>query len=124
VGVKATWHADVAVDVDDSDPFADEADDAPSLPVRVSEVGVPIDLSGDDGPKLSERLTENIQRQSALFNAGVDCDLRWNSAVTCHACPLYAGEKDSQHGELCRLAREEEVLSTLLVVQARGGGLE
>jgi hypothetical protein len=113
--VKPSWHT-VAVEVDDSDPFADDF----SLPVRVNEVGTPIELTGETA-KLSEALTVNVQHQSRLYHEGVDCDLRWNNSVTCLACPLYQGAQDTPHGHLCRLMREQETLTTLLVVRGRGG---
>jgi hypothetical protein len=113
VSVKPSWHS-VAVEVDDSDPFGDDFE----LPVRVHEVGTPIDLTGDKA-KLSEALASNIQQQSRLYSEGVDCELRWLSDVTCLACPIYKGEQKTPHGHLCRLMREQETLTTLIAVRSR-----
>lgn len=113
MSVRPSWHS-VAVEVDDSDPFADDFE----LPVRVNEVGTPIDLTGDTG-KLSQALTSNVEQQSRLYAQGVDCDLRWQPEVTCLACPIYKGDENTAHGRLCRLMREQETLTTLIAVRSR-----
>jgi len=113
VTVRPSWHS-VAVEIDDSDPFADDFD----VPVRVSEVGTPIDLTGDTA-KLSGALASNVQQQSELYGQGVDCQLRHHPEVVCHACPVYQGERNSPAGQLCRLMREQETLTTLIAVRSR-----
>jgi hypothetical protein len=115
VTVRPSWHS-VAVEVDDSDPFGDDFE----LPVRVNEVGTPIDLTGDTA-KLSGALATNVQQQSELYAQGVDCELRWQDGVICHACPVYQGEHNTPAGHLCRLMREQETLTTLIAVRNRDG---
>jgi hypothetical protein len=105
------------VEIDDStDPFGEEAP-----PMRVEEVGVPIDLSGGKAT-LDQRLVANVAAQQDLYNQGVDCELRWEDEVSCHACPLYKGDEQTLEGALCRLSREQDVITTLMAVQRRGCG--
>lgn len=116
MSVKARWH-NTTVAIDDSDPFADDA--APVMvPVRVREVGLPLDLSGDNAT-LVARLSENMNEQEAL---GVDCPIRWEADASCHACPVSQAGNGTPAGTLCTLAVEQEGILTMLAVRKHGLG--
>lgn len=117
MSVRAKWH-NATIEIDESDPFADDAIvTAPmAMPVSVSAVGVPIDLSGDDAT-LVARLSENMNAQVAL---DLDCPIRWEADASCYACPVSQAGNDTPAGKLCTLAREQESILTMLAARKHG----
>lgn len=71
-----------------------------------------------------QRLLGLTQRtNNRLMNAGQDCDLRWQSEVSCLACPLSeANNPGSPKCHLCRTSTQEERLTTILLAKQAGGG--
>lgn len=100
------------MEIADDDPFAEE-----EVPIRVQEVGLPIDLTGESA-ELSQRLAVNLKAQSDLYNQGVDCPLRWEDEVACSACPV--AQADGPHGRLCSLAKEQESITSLMAARRHG----
>lgn len=108
--VRAVWHAPVAVDEYD-DVFGE----------RIEEVGVPIVLSADgETAELCVELVTLVQREAQLDEDGVTCPIKDRPGSSCHACPLHRAD-GSRLAELCWLGREQERLSTLILVHRHGG---
>lgn len=63
-----------------------------------------------------------VRSQNRMFNAGVDCELRWRGDTSCLACPLSeADNPESPKCHLCRSSIQEERLETILAAKAVGG---
>lgn len=117
MSVKAQW-ATVAIEADDTDPFADGAsiEDAAHVPT----VGLPIDLNASEA-SLSARLADSLRYEGNLADQGAECGLKWSQHTTCFACPLYEGDGgDTPLAKLCRLGREQDTLTTLIAVRQHG----
>ena len=115
--VRANWHL-ATVDVDDSDPFADDVSIEEA--VHVPTVGLPIDIHASK-ESYEVRLSETLRYESRLFNEGVDCEIKLHDDMTCFACPLYEGDRgDTPKARLCRLGREQDTLITLIRVRQHG----
>lgn len=120
MATRTRWHR-LDVDVDDSDPFADQAPLRPAK-LKVPEVGRPIDLSGDQA-RLKERLSQTLSEEGDLDAIGINCSLKWDNAISCFACPLYQGdEEQAPMAKLCRLGREQETIVTHLAIAEHGDG--
>lgn len=106
--VQAVWHTPV-VDLPglEDDPFAEGA------PANIEDVGVAICLDGDEA-ELSEELVRLVERESRLFEQGVECAIKDRSDTSCYACPLF--EVDPAITRLCRLGRDQERVTTQLAV--------
>lgn len=99
MGVKAQWFVpDLA---SGGDPFDDDEE-----PIDVTSAGVRIDLR-DDPDTLFARLSELLDAESRLYNAGRTCQIKDMADTCCHACP-YQGVK----GELCHVGLEQEQVLT------------
>jgi hypothetical protein len=71
--------------------------------------------------ELQRLLGLTVRSQNRMFNAGVDCHLRWRSDVSCLACPLSDAENpESPKHFLCRCSMQEERLETILAAKAVG----
>lgn len=119
MSVRASWHT-ATVEIDDSDPFAD---DTPlEEAVHVPTVGLPIDVNASKA-SLDARLADTLRAEARLAGRGATCEIKWSSASTCFACPLYAGaEGEDAMARLCRLGREQDSLLTLLAIRKHGDG--
>lgn len=117
MGTKARWGALDALPLDDVDPF-DEVD----LPQRVQDVGVPFDLRDLSTHDLHQRLAVTLEQEAKLFAAGVLCKVKERPDTSCHACPIYQGDRDNEEmAPYCRLSREQESILTMLAVRAEHG---
>lgn len=109
VTVKARWGDEIVVPEDD--PFQ----------ARVEEVGFPIEL-GEDDARLQTRVAEQLEAESALYNAGIRCEAKDSPDVTCLACPISAhADSSSSMQVLCQLGRAQERTLTEIAIgrQAR-----
>jgi hypothetical protein len=107
VSVRANWFVE-DLDVDDGDPFAD-----------VEELGQPIDLSGE--PELNRRLIALAQRESQIFDLGVECPIKDMADTSCLACPLSCRDEAVLASGLCEVGREQERVATrLAALKLRG----
>lgn len=114
MSVKAQWHtAGAVVPTRLADPFADDE------PVRVMDVGIPVDIDSNRAT-LDAQLAGLIEQESTLFNAGVTCAVKDNVHTSCFACPLFAGATTADRAPLCRLGREQERVLTHLAVHKSG----
>jgi hypothetical protein len=107
VSQKANWFLDGLVPVENEpDPFA----------VPIEEVGQRVDLR-DPQAALKLRLQELLGREAKLFERQITCDIKDRSDTCCHACPVSkAHDPEDRLGILCRIGREEELVSTELAV--------
>lgn len=108
---RANWGATAIAlpDVGGASPF--------EMPVE--EIGQRIDLS-DPADRLRTRLVELVRQEGRLDGTGVGCEIKGRPDTTCLACSLSeAGDGKSRLGMLCRIGREQEVVSTELVVVER-----
>lgn len=104
--VRAEWHTDLVVPVDD-DPFA------PS----VEHVGAPIVLSADgERAELQRALAVSLVRENELAEQGRTCRIKDSAESICHACPLF-----DVTDPLCVIGREQETITTRLLVLHHGG---
>lgn len=88
----------------------------------VEEVGQRIDLS-DPAGRLNVRLVELLEREARMFNIGITCGLKDRQDTVCSACPVCeASDPESTLGKLCKVGREQELVTTELAVLAREHG--
>lgn len=110
MSARAQWFVEAAVEAldDEPDPFA--------LPIE--EVGQRIDLK-DPSAALHVRLNELVAKEQNLFNADVRCEVKDRTDTSCHACPIsMAHDGNAALGVLCRVGREQEMVTTELAVLA------
>lgn len=103
MGVRANWHTDLP-EVDADDPF-----DALQR-TDVQDVGQPIDLTTSE-PSLNKRLVELVRDEQRLYTKGIECAIKDRPDSCCSACPVHG-----RFGELCRIGRDQERVSTYLSV--------
>lgn len=109
MGARTNWFNDQIPTASLADPFE----------VDVEAVGKPIDLTQPTA-SLDVRLTELLHREAALDNLGVTCGLKDRRDVVCSVCPIsMAGEQNVPLGDLCRVGREQEEVTTRLAVQGQ-----
>lgn len=109
MAIKAEWHFGIeAPKAEEYDPLSDASYMAPIPPIDVTT----------PEPELHEHLRDLIRQEGALYNEGITCPIKWDSEVTCLACPV-SEEKDpeSPKGKLCRVGHEEERVLTVLKAQ-------
>ena len=105
--ITASWHT--TLNVPTADPF--------SVPERIEDVGVPINLAADGrSAELRRERVDALEREAKLDAAGHRCEIKDNPETTCYACPLY---RDTD--ELCQSGRTQERVCTELRVISLGG---
>lgn len=100
---KANWFVDDVVD-DDTDPFAE----------RVEQRATPVNLRASS-PDLYVELVALVQRDAALYEAGVRCGIRERKDTCCSACPIRNQRADRR--ELCEIGVAQERIVTTLAVE-------
>jgi hypothetical protein len=105
--VKARWHVDLdQLGAGVPDLWAEE----------VEATGLPIDLTTTVA-RLTDELLKTGKKEGYLDSCGITCAIKDRPDTSCWACPLYAGDvPDDPRGSLCIVGREQERITTRLVV--------
>lgn len=69
---------------------------------------------------LEARLSVLFQREGNLFNCEVTCPMKDLPDMTCSACPFHEVGRDTSKSALCRLGKEQERISALILCKRRG----
>lgn len=67
--------------------------------------------------ELLKREVTLLDRERRLFDAGVECDFKWDSEVQCSACPVHEVGQQTNKSLLCRVGREQERIRTMVRVK-------
>lgn len=71
--------------------------------------------------ELERMLSFSLKREARLDAAGITCDLKERSEMSCLACPFNkCGDDDDPKQTLCRVGMEQTILSAYLIAQHRG----
>lgn len=71
--------------------------------------------------ELQRMLSLSVKREARLDAAGITCDLKDCSEMSCLACPFNkCGDDNDPKQTLCRVGMEQTIISAYLIAQSRG----
>ncbi len=66
---------------------------------------------------LEERLKVLVQREEGVVSKGTTCSLKDRGEMTCSCCPVHEVGQDTPLSFLCRLGREQERITAMIITK-------